>query len=251
MSAGGSCGPAGLHGVAHSPPPPASLYFLLRNGPAGTYHPCVNKQLSAAVAAAICCLALALIWQNRQPRSRAGEKSLDVEAPRDQAALPHPRTAPRRTVPGRAPAGDPQVAAGSVAPKASSSVARAPDQAPALPPVAARTSPRRGKPPILDPLARNALSLVGADADAETYWINAINNPRLGEQERQDLIEDLNEDGFSDPHRPGLVDLPLIQSRLLLIDQLAPFAMDQVNADAFAEARKDLQNMVKRLTTPN
>jgi hypothetical protein len=33
-------------------------------------------------------------------------------------------------------------------------------------------------------------------------------------------------------------------NRLQLIEELAPNAMDQVNADAFAEAYKDLVNML-------
>ena len=66
--------------------------------------------------------------------------------------------------------------------------------------------------------------------------------------ERKDLIEDLNEDGLSDPRRPGPEDLPLILSRMMLIEEAAPYAMDQVNADAFQEAYKDLMNMAARLT---
>jgi len=99
-----------------------------------------------------------------------------------------------------------------------------------------------------DPMAREALSYVGADPAATAYWASAINNPNLSSHERQNLIEDLNEDGLSDPSNPGLEDLPLILSRLRLIDNLAPDAMDQVNADAFAEAYKDLLNMVHDLT---
>ena len=96
---------------------------------------------------------------------------------------------------------------------------------------------------VADPLARVALSFVGADPLAEAYWYAAINDPSLSAHERQDLIEDLNEDGLSDPQRPGLEDLPLILSRLALIEQVALDAMDKVNADAFAEAYKDLSNM--------
>jgi hypothetical protein len=36
----------------------------------------------------------------------------------------------------------------------------------------------------------------------------------------------------------------LIVSRIQLIEELAPYAMDQVNADAFREAYKDLVNLV-------
>jgi hypothetical protein len=78
---------------------------------------------------------------------------------------------------------------------------------------------------------------------AEAYWVQAINDPSLSAQEREDLIEDLNEDGLSDPKRPGPEDLPLILSRLELIELLAPQAMDEVNADAFMEAYKDLVNL--------
>lgn len=109
--------------------------------------------------------------------------------------------------------------------------------APALP---------RAKKERLDPVARVALSWVGADPDAEEYWIDAINDARLSGHERSDLIEDLNEEGFPDPKNPTFDDLPLIVNRLQLIDELAPDAMDEVNWDAFVEAKKDLVNMALR-----
>ncbi len=103
------------------------------------------------------------------------------------------------------------------------------------------------KDPV-DKLARVALSFVGTDSDAEEYWISAINDPTLSANERKDLIEDLNEEGLPDPKHPTVDDLPLIVSRLLIIEELAPHAMDQANADAFQEAYKDLVNMFVRLT---
>lgn len=96
-----------------------------------------------------------------------------------------------------------------------------------------------------DKLAREALSFVGLDPGAEEYWIEAINDPHLSADERQNLIEDLNEDGLSDPKHPTLDDLPVILSRLQLIEELAPGAMDQVNSDAFSEAYKDLLNLAE------
>jgi hypothetical protein len=96
-------------------------------------------------------------------------------------------------------------------------------------------------------LARSALGLVGADPDAEEIWVNAINDPNRSSNERKDLIEDLNEDGFPDPKNVTEDDLPLILSRLMLIEELAPDAIDEVNADAFQEAYKDLVNMLERL----
>jgi hypothetical protein len=89
---------------------------------------------------------------------------------------------------------------------------------------------------------------VGTDPTAEATWVRAINDPNLSPDVRQDLIEDLNEEGFPDPNNVTTADLPLIQSRLALIERLEPDAMDETNAAAFAEAHKDLQEMNDRLT---
>jgi hypothetical protein len=93
------------------------------------------------------------------------------------------------------------------------------------------------------PIARQALDWVGADPMAESIWVQAINDPSVTAHDRQDLIEDLNENGFEDPAHPSADDLPLIENRIAIIEQLAPYSMDDVNAAAFAEAYKDLINM--------
>ena len=98
-----------------------------------------------------------------------------------------------------------------------------------------------------NPIARKALAGVGSDPESERIWLEAINDPNLPANERQDLIEDLNEDGISNPSKPTQRDLPLIKSRISLIEQLTPSAMDQTNAAAFKEAHKDLVNMVDRM----
>jgi hypothetical protein len=119
----------------------------------------------------------------------------------------------------------------------------------ALPPKPTRSSQPTAKvpkEPLHDPLARLALSMVGSDPDAEEYWLTAINDPSLPAEERSDLIEDLNEDGFADPKNIVPDDLPLIIYRLALIEAVAPESMDKVNADAFEEAYKDLVNMARR-----
>jgi hypothetical protein len=103
------------------------------------------------------------------------------------------------------------------------------------------------EPAVPVQVARLALGFVGADPQAEEVWYQAINDPNMPPKARQDLIEDLNEDGFPDPKHVTEDDLPLIYSRLALIEQVAPDAMDDVNAAAFAEAYKDLVNMVMRL----
>jgi hypothetical protein len=94
-----------------------------------------------------------------------------------------------------------------------------------------------------DPLARAAMALVGVDPDAEAFWLDAINDLTRPAEERKDLIEDLNENGFANGSRPGPQDLPLINTRIELIEELAPKAADQANADAFQEVHKDLVNM--------
>jgi hypothetical protein len=125
-----------------------------------------------------------------------------------------------------------------------------PAPAPARPAQRQRTTAGAADAPqplVPKPIARTALSYVGADQDAEEVWVNAINDPNRSADERKDLIEDLNEDGFPDPKNITQDDLPLIVSRLMLIEELAPDAIDDVNAAAFAEAYKDLANMLDRL----
>ena len=95
--------------------------------------------------------------------------------------------------------------------------------------------------------ARVALGMIGYDTEADEVWIQLINDPSLSENARSNLIEDLNEDGFADPDNPTLDELPMIEYRLELIEDLLPYAIDTVNSDAFKEARKDLVNMVDRL----
>jgi len=126
---------------------------------------------------------------------------------------------------------------------------------PAAPPIAtARPAAKKSvaaapNPPAPEPdkpIERQALIYVGADPAAEAVWMNAINDPSISAHDRQDLIEDLNEEGFDDPKNPTADDLPLIENRLALIESLAPSAMDDVNAAAFAEAYKDLIHMHSR-----
>src|SRR5688500_9763782 len=104
------------------------------------------------------------------------------------------------------------------------------------------------KEPKEKPLEREALAFVGADPVAEAIWLGAINSPDVSAHDRSDLIEDLNEDGFTDPKNLTRDDLPLIVNRLELIEREGPYAMDDVNAAAFAEAYKDLVNMYAKVT---
>ena len=99
-----------------------------------------------------------------------------------------------------------------------------------------------------EPLARLALTYVGADAQANEFYQKTINDPVLNKSHRKNLIEDLNQDGFADAKNLTPRDLPLIQNRITLIEQLAPGAMDDVNAAAFQEAYKDLLNMRSKIT---
>jgi hypothetical protein len=100
-----------------------------------------------------------------------------------------------------------------------------------------------------DLLARGTLSSVGFDPDAEQYWLAAINDPNLAPEERQDLIESLDQAGFNDPRRVSPDDLPLIASRIALIEEIAPNAMDTANATAFQEAYRSLLNMFGSIIT--
>lgn len=103
------------------------------------------------------------------------------------------------------------------------------------------------KEPLQDPDARDALALVGSDPDAEQYWLAAIFDTNLPDNERADLMEDLNETGFNDPKNLAANDLPLIVSRLEIIDAVLPDA-DDFMAEHLLEAQKDLANMFAQVT---
>jgi len=126
----------------------------------------------------------------------------------------------------------------------------APEKQPAGPKVPAPPDQPPAEEPLVPlPLARSALTMVGADPEAEAVWYDAINDPTLSRNARKDLIEDLNEEGFEDPKRLTEDDVPLILRRLAIIEELAPDAMDEVNAAAFEEAYKDLVKMLEKATS--
>jgi hypothetical protein len=112
-------------------------------------------------------------------------------------------------------------------------------------PIAPQTKPpKKPKEPLHDPDARVAMSLVGFDPDAEAYWLEAIHDTSLPDQEREDLIEDLNEEGLSDPRHPGPQDLPVILYRLRRIEDIATTA-DDFMIPHLREAYKDLANLAE------
>jgi len=106
------------------------------------------------------------------------------------------------------------------------------------------TSTKKPKEPLRDPLAREAMALVGVDEEAEAYWLEAIYDTSLPDQEREDLIEDLNEEGLSDPKHPGPEDLPVIWYRLGRIPEIAATA-DDFMLEHLREANKDLANLAE------
>lgn len=105
--------------------------------------------------------------------------------------------------------------------------------------------PRLTDPGNKEPLARLALNYVGVDAQANEFYQKTINDMTLTKGHRSNLIEDLNEDGLNFRNLTPR-DLPIIENRIALIEQLAPHAADAVNAAAFKEAHKDLVNMRER-----
>ena len=118
--------------------------------------------------------------------------------------------------------------------------------------IAAQTyrDPRLTDPSRKEPLVRLALAYVGADPQADAFYQSAIGDLSLTKNHRSNLIEDLNEDGFADPHNLQATDLPMIQNRIALIEELAPRENDPVNAAALKEAYKDLVNMRDGLIRP-
>jgi hypothetical protein len=197
-----------------------------------------------ALAFAIACVVAGLIVASRPVVREAGSSAVNAARPPEPARSRDDVRPP--ALPAEAPPAVGDVAAVPT-PRVASQDAPPPSTAKGGPRSPGAAAPLSGggpaREPLQDPLAREALAFVGADPVAEAYWYAAINNPALPANERQDLIEDLNEDGLSDPSHPGPEDLPLILSRLQLIEETGPDAMDEVNAAAFQEAYKDLVNL--------
>jgi len=136
----------------------------------------------------------------------------------------------------------------SAAPAKSAEVQPAPKPAEAPRVQAQNSQPANpGKEPLHDPEAREALALVGTDLDADQYWLEAIFDTSLPDSEREDLMEDLNEVGFDDPKNLTADDVPLIVSRLQIIDAVLPSADDFMTVH-LQEAQKDLGNMLAKVT---
>jgi len=110
--------------------------------------------------------------------------------------------------------------------------------------VPASTRAKKPNEPLRDPAARVAMSFVGMDPEAEAYWLGAIFDSGLPENEREDLMEDLNEEGLSDHKHPGPQDLPLILNRLTIIEDILPHA-DEFMVTHLGEAYKDLLNLAE------
>jgi len=178
------------------------------------------SRVSVILTICICGVAAAWLWQNHKP------------APIAQVATPPPA---------------PEVAPPRKEPR---SLELAPVESPVVEQDPAQNQPaqKRPKKPLQDPAAREALALVGRDEQAEQYWLGAIFNTNLPDSEREDLMEDLNEAGFPDLKKLTLSDLPLIESRLQIIERLRP----ETDADPFMkkhldEAYKDLSKMHSKI----
>jgi hypothetical protein len=101
---------------------------------------------------------------------------------------------------------------------------------------------------VQDPLAREALALVGVNPEAEKYWVDSINDASLPKSERQDLIDDLNEQGLPDPRHPSADDLPVILKRLSILEKLGPNLPEELE---WQEALRDLKQMGRVATGSN
>jgi hypothetical protein len=202
----------------------------------------VKKNPAFTLLAALMLMLAFAGWFIAQPRLRTAPPAAAAPVERSVSAdvVPLPSSSeatPALHLSPAAPAGSP------------ARVVKAPSPPPLRPrtaaPAANSSSVASSKPALVDPAARAVLFMVGADADAEEYWRAAINDPSVPAAERQDLIEDLNEDGLSDPRHPTGDDLPLILSRLRLIEEASDEPLDETNADAFQEAFKDLVNLAR------
>ena len=198
-----------------------------------------NTRVRIVVLTVVAVGVAAFAFVNNRPAPKRAVRRVVAPAPEQVKVVESPATEPAEPQGSRvvatAPVAEPLV----VAPPAPELVPEPPKMKEA--PRVNRPAPM--EPLVPEPVARTALAFVGTDAEAEQVWVAAINDPMMPAKARQNLIEDLNEDGFPDHKNITADDIPLIVSRIQLIEELAPDAMDDVNAAAFAEAYKDLVNM--------
>jgi hypothetical protein len=126
-------------------------------------------------------------------------------------------------------------------PAVSSEAALSQSDAKAQPKTAKKPS-GSGKKVIQDPIAREALALAGVDPYAEAYWFDALDNSALSQSERQDLVDDLNEEGLADPKHPTVDDLPLLLARVELLEDAAATYGDRYE---FQEPYDDLAQLIR------
>jgi hypothetical protein len=116
---------------------------------------------------------------------------------------------------------------------------------------------RLSEPGSKEPLARLALAYVGANEQAVELYQAAVLDPSLQPEQKRELVEDLNQDGLSNPKTPTAEDLNIIAKRYALTQ--AYLQQDYVRNDktlnaAFREADKDLRKMLEKAaaatTTP-
>ncbi len=97
---------------------------------------------------------------------------------------------------------------------------------------------------LVAPDGRLALPFVGTDPVADAVWLDAIDDPTVPADERKALITDLAAAGLPDPGHVTDDDVPTILSRLALIEQIAPDALDPATAAALDQAHADLERLL-------
>ena len=121
-----------------------------------------------------------------------------------------------------------------------------PDVPVAEPPNSVRMQAR-----VKDLLARLSTDSLGIDPEAEQYWLAAINDSNIEADDRRELILALETAGFADPTSLSADDLPLIAGRIALVEELAPNAIDNVNAAALQEVYQTLVSMLASIAPEN
>jgi hypothetical protein len=108
---------------------------------------------------------------------------------------------------------------------------------------------RLAEPGSKEPLARLALAYVGANDQALDLFHSAVTDPALLPDQKRNLVEDLNQDGFINRKNPTAEDLKIMANRYELTQTYLqqPYVQnDAVLLRAFREADKDLLKMLQK-----